>query len=302
MSNMIDRNVANGAPAILSRRRAWLAATGFVALLACASTSPATAATCQFVGGPQFGGSEPPLAIDAICTDPDYNATTFVIDSTQQQTLTLPDGTTIPYTEVKGHFPVLKKPTELPPGITHSPTTASHSVFWRFPDKKYWHNRFLQQTYPLPIDILNTVDNHFAFTNGGYTVGVSSGSPTAGYRVIAAAAKLAKEYANKLYGNTGRVYGYLFGASGGSVQCAQVVSGSRSGGGNHQSRACSRRPKVPSDDGRTIRQHGPSRALSGRRDDQQAHRRTRQDLRDRICRRAPRELERPLLDARRRRP
>ena len=49
-------------------------------------------------------------------------------------------------------------------------------------------------------------------------MGVTPGSPNVGYRVIAAAAKLAKAYANKLYENTGRIYGYIYGQSGGSVQ------------------------------------------------------------------------------------
>lgn len=40
----------------------------------------------------------------------------------------------------------------------------------------------------------------------------------AGYRVSAAAAKLAKAYADTLYGNQGRIYGYVYGQSGGSVQ------------------------------------------------------------------------------------
>ena len=39
-----------------------------------------------------------------------------------------------------------------------------------------------------------------------------------GYRVDAAFAKMAKAYARRLYGNTGRVYGYIWGGSGGSYQ------------------------------------------------------------------------------------
>lgn len=179
---------------------------------------PAFAADCKFVGGPQFGGIEPPLTIDATCTDPDYNEKTFVVDSTQQLTLKLPDGSTVPYTEAKGHFPAIRSRTELPPGILQSPTTVGHSVTWRFPDKTHWRNRFFQQSYPLAQDFLNTVDSRFAFMNGGYTVGVTPGSPNVGYRVIAAAAKLSKAYANKLYENTGRIYGYIYGQSGGSVQ------------------------------------------------------------------------------------
>ena len=180
--------------------------------------SPALGANCQFIGGPQFGGIEPPLRVNANCTDPDYNDKTFVVDTTQQQTVKLPDGSTITFTEVKGHFPPTRTRAQLPAAVSQSPTTASHSVTWRFPDKTHWRNRFFQQTYPLPFDVLNTVDSGFAFSNGGYTVGVMPGNPNVGYRVPAAAAKLAKAYANKLYGNTGRIYGYIYGQSGGSVQ------------------------------------------------------------------------------------
>src|SRR5437879_4602485 len=123
--------------------------------------SPALAADCKFIGGPQFGGAEPPLAVDAACIDPDYNEKTFVMDSTQQQTLRLADGLTIPYTEVKGHFPATRTQAELPPGVLQSPTTVSHSVTWRFPDKAHWRNRFFQQSYPLSQESLNTVDSRF---------------------------------------------------------------------------------------------------------------------------------------------
>jgi len=189
-------------------------------------SAPGAPEICKFVGGPQFGGVEPPIVANATCVDPDFNDRTLVIDSTQEQVLTMPGGATIRYTEVKGHFPRLRTPAELPAGIKGSPTTANHSVVWRFPEKKVWHNRFFQQTYPLPIESLNVVDSQFAFTNGAFTVGVISGTPSAGYRVIAAAAKLAKAYADKLYGNSGRIYGYLWGASGGSVQSMGANEGS----------------------------------------------------------------------------
>jgi len=186
--------------------------------LATLKAAPPPAPNCRSGGGPHFGGSEPPLMIDAKCTDPDYNEATFVIDSTQRHDLKLPDGTTIPYTEVKGHFPATRTKAQLAPGVLESPTTVSHSVTWRFPDKGHWRNRFFQQSYPLPIESLNTVDSRFAFLSGGYTVGITPGAPNVGYRVSAAAAKLSKAYANKLYGNTARIYGYIYGQSGGSVQ------------------------------------------------------------------------------------
>src|SRR5579872_4001129 len=152
--------------------------------------SPGRAATCAVEGEPRFG-AEAPLMIDADCVDPDYNEKTFVIDSTNSKTLTLPDGSSIPYTEVKGHFPATRIAAQLPQGVTGSPTTASHAVTWLFPDRAYWHNRFFEQSYPLPIEFLNVVDSRFAFTHGGYTVSVIPGNFTTGYRVNAAAAKLA---------------------------------------------------------------------------------------------------------------
>ena len=188
------------------------------AALAALLSSTATAATCQFADSSLAPGIEPQLAVDASCVDADYNEKTLVIDTTEQKALELADGTKIAYTEVRGHFPSTHTVADLPTGITQSPTTVKHDVIWRFPAKTYWHKRFFQQTYPLPMEMLNSVDLPFAFTHGAYTVGITPGSPNVGYRVPAAAAKLAKAYANKLYGTTGRIYGYLYGQSGGSVQ------------------------------------------------------------------------------------
>jgi hypothetical protein len=209
--------------------RTWerrLATIGQVAVgLAAFTALPAAAADCRFVGGPQTGGIEPALVVDAVCTDPDYNERTLVIDSTEHKLLDTPDGSKIAYTEVKAYFPASRTQDQLPAGITQSPTTVEHEVTWRFPAKSYWRNRFFQQTYPLRMDMLNAVDARFAFTSGGYTVGINPGNPNVGYRVPAAAAKLAKAYANKLYGNTRRIYGYMYGQSGGSVQSLGAAEG-----------------------------------------------------------------------------
>lgn len=214
-----DRNVA-------PRRRRLLATGGCAALLAGLMTSSAFAATCPFVHSLQSAGVEPPLAVDATCTDPDYNEKSLVIDSTEQKTLDLPDGTKLAYTEVKAHFPAIRTRDQLPAGINESPTTVQHGVVWRFPEKKYWRNRFFQQTYPLVLETLNAVDERFTFVDGGgYMVGIAPGSPNVGYRVPAAAAKLAKAYANKLYGNSARIYGYMYGQSGGSVQSIGAAEG-----------------------------------------------------------------------------
>jgi hypothetical protein len=186
---------------------------------------PAWAAACPADGAAMYG-SDAPLKVDAVCVDPDYNEKTFVIDSTNQLILALLDGKSIPYTEVKGHFPATKSVAQLSEnGVKTSPTSARHDVIWLFPEKAHWQNRFFQQSYPLAIESLNIVDSRFAFTNGGYTVAMMPGNAVTGYRVSAAAAKLAKEYANTLYGNRGRIYGYIYGQSGGSVQMMGATEG-----------------------------------------------------------------------------
>jgi hypothetical protein len=199
-------------------RRTLMLGTAAIAV-ACTPATPALAVPCKAAGEAPFGGAPAPLAVDADCIDPDYNANTLVIDGTEAKTLKLPDGRSIAYTEVKAHFPAAEKGNpSAPPGV--------HRIIWRFPEKTYFRNRFFQQTYPLNIDMLNTVDARFAFeTAGGYTVGISPGNPNLGFRVPAAAAKLAKDYARKFYGTDARIYGYLFGQSGGSVQTIAAAEG-----------------------------------------------------------------------------
>ncbi len=206
----------------LSIRRATVVIAAACAVSAAAS--PAHASPCIASGATQFG-FEAPFFIDADCVDPDYNEATFTIDSVKSLDFALPDGKSIPYTEVKGHFAATRTKAELPDGVTGSPTTADHPVTWRFPDRAHWRNRFFQQSYPLAIDSLNTVDSLFAFTNGAYTVSVTPGNSLVGYRVAAAAAKLSKTYARKLYGDVRPIYGYIYGQSGGSVQMMAANEG-----------------------------------------------------------------------------
>lgn len=115
---------------------------------------------------------------------------------------------------------------QLPAGGLESPTTVSHAVVCRIPDKARWRSCF-QQFYPLPFDFLNTADGGFAFLSGDYTVGITPGAPSVGYPVNAAPSKLAKAHANKLYRNTARVYGCIYGQSGGSVQMIGAIEGTR---------------------------------------------------------------------------
>lgn len=202
--------------------RAWLrysAAAGAVSL-ALGLATPSVAAECQFAPATQLSidaGVEPRLLIDATCTDPDYNEGTFVITKTEQLTFQVPDGPSIPYTEVTGHFPASKTAATLPVGVRQSPTTFQQNYIFRFPAKEFWRNRSMQQQHPTGGGV---VDNRLAFTNGAFSINWMSASipnAVASHRHEAAATKIAKAYANKHYGNTAKIYSYFWGCSGGGI-------------------------------------------------------------------------------------
>ncbi len=205
------------------RRAGWFSVASRLFLGALISALPAIAAVCPSVGKAVLG-VEPQILIDATCEDPGFNEKNFVIDKVSQATLTVKaTGQQIPYTEVDGHFNPTETQATLPPGAGSSPTTVRHGVKWLFPARQFWQNRFFDAVYPLPLSQSFTGDPTFEFTHGGYLVNVIPGSPNVGYRVDAAASKLAKAYANKLYGNTARIYGYVYGISGGSIQTMGAV-------------------------------------------------------------------------------
>jgi hypothetical protein len=140
------------------------------------------------------------------CVDPEYNDGTIVLDRVTQEI------TPEPYTRVQAHFP----PTA---------TKPRYEVILALPPGSKFHGRFFQHTYPLPQgDAMNPTnarvrDLSFSFASGGYylkQVGDLQG--LSGYRPGAAAAKWARNYAATFYKRKGRIYGYLFGGSGGSFQ------------------------------------------------------------------------------------
>ncbi len=197
-----------------------LAGAGVFVLASIAASSPANAATCKFAPVTQMNidtGVEPLLQIDATCTDPDYNEQTFVIDKTERLTFQVPGGPVIPYTEVTGHFPATKTFETLPRGIRQSPTVFPQNYVFRFPAKEFWRNRSFEQQHPTAGGV---VDNRMAFTNGAFSVNWMSARQenlVASHRHEAGATKVAKAYANRLYGNTGKIYSYFWGCSGGGI-------------------------------------------------------------------------------------
>jgi hypothetical protein len=89
------------------------------------------------------------------------------------------------------------------------------------PPAAQWQGRFFQYTYPLSDE--NAIDRVVAFgsASGGYTVQASG---TGGYRHDAAAAKFAETVAAAYYGSgSRRIYGYLYGPSGGSFQTVGAI-------------------------------------------------------------------------------
>ena len=222
LSDCIDIVALGGGERSFVSRKAmrFTAAVGALALGSMLAASPAAAAPCRFATVRQVHkdvGIEPQLLIDASCTDPDYNERTFVITKTEQLTYQVPDGPLIPYTEVTGHFPATKTVGTLSPGVRQSPTTFQQDYVLRFPAKAFWRNRSFEQQHPTGGGV---VDNRLAFTNGAFSVNWMSASvpnAVASHRHEAAATKVAKAYANKLYGNTAKIFSYFWGCSGGGV-------------------------------------------------------------------------------------
>jgi hypothetical protein len=214
--------------------RTWIRGTATGAAFALGSlliVSPAAAAACRFAPVRQIDrdtGVEPQLLIDAACTDPVYNESTFVIDKTEQLTFQVPDGPLIPYTQVTGHFPATRTVEALPAGVRQSPTTFRQNYVLRFPAKAFWRNRSFEGQHPTGGGV---VDDRMAFTNGAFSVNWMSASipnAVASHRHEAAATKVAKAYANKLYGNTAKIYSYFWGCSGGgtvAMAAAENVTG-----------------------------------------------------------------------------
>lgn len=193
--------------------------TGTLVLGALLGASPASAATCKFAPVTKLNidtGVEPQLLIDGTCTDPDYNESTFVIEKTEQLTFQVPDGgPLIPYTEVTGHFPATKTLDTLPDYVRQSPTTFRQNYVLRFPAKEFWRNRSMQRQHPTGGGV---IDNRMAFTNGAFSINWMSASipnAVATNRHHAAATKVAKAHASRLYGNSAKIYSYYWGCSGG---------------------------------------------------------------------------------------
>jgi hypothetical protein len=170
-------------------------------------TSPPTGSAESACSSP---AADAPLLVTATCVDPRYNDPYVDID--EQRTAP------VPHRYVHGGF---------------KGTDAKFSFY--FPPREQFEGRFFQNTHQLLTSENGPPGNiGFAIASGGYYVQTNIGGaerattteqavsgkldPTAGgYRVNAEAAKFSKVKAAEIYGAR-RIYGYLYGGSGGAFQ------------------------------------------------------------------------------------
>ncbi len=135
------------------------------------------------------------LQVTPDCDDPTYDRP--VIDS--EEDLTTP----VRHRKVSGHF---------------EGTSKKFTIY--LPPRKQWQGRFFHKVYPTqdeqaPDDVVA-----FGAASGAYTVQTDGGI---GYRVEAAAAKFSRTVAAKYYRSGRRIYGYVYGGSGGSYQTIGAI-------------------------------------------------------------------------------
>jgi len=130
--------------------------------------------------------------------DPDYNRP--IID--QEVDMTHP----VPHRKVSGHFE----------------GTDKRFNFY-FPPKDQWEGRFFQLVYPLIDENADDDMISFGADSGAYTVQTNGGG---GFRVDAAAAIFSRKVAAEYYDTSERIYGYIWGGSGGSFQTTGAIENS----------------------------------------------------------------------------
>ncbi len=182
---------------ILARRGGIAALTATLLLgtgLSTAAPAQAAPAECSTVGQA--------MQVTADCLDRTYS--TPVIDSETDETAP------VRHHRVRGHF---------------EGTNIQFNIYLHAqPDKAQWKGRFFQYTYPIAFpgqQATSLADDRaigFALSSGGYAVQAGNTFVSLGYRHAAAAAKFAETVAAQYYGSNRRIYGYLYGPSGGSFQ------------------------------------------------------------------------------------
>nr|CEG05035.1 unnamed protein product [Fusarium clavum] len=170
--------------------RYWIGVIAVFANLAESLTSPI------IVKGPSCQEkNNGAVLVTADCIDSKFN--TVIVDS--QKDISTP----IPHRRISGHF------------------NGSKIDFNIYLPKSEWKGRFFQLVYPLQNSTAEDVEILFGAESGGYTNRVAGGG---GYRADAAVAKLSRTLAMNYYEKPKRnIYGYIYGASGGSFVTAGAI-------------------------------------------------------------------------------
>ncbi|KAF2621076.1 hypothetical protein BU25DRAFT_435723 [Macroventuria anomochaeta] len=154
---------------------------------------------CQPIDGPESA-----LQITLDCVDPEYGSP--IVDGRADET------TPVPHHKVSGYF---------------DNTTVRFNFYFPLNDsspENAWDGRFFQSAYPTQDDSASdrTIGN--ALNGNAYVVQVTG---VHGYRAEAAAAKFSRTVASQYYGFSNstdrRIFGYIYGASGGSLQVVGAI-------------------------------------------------------------------------------
>jgi hypothetical protein len=163
--------------------------------------------TIALVGEPCQTPPGATMFITLDCVDPEYQEAFIDVDEQR--------ATTDPAKNVTGSY-----------RYVHVGFTDTNTRFaFYYPVSAEYQGRFFESTYPtVSVEGADPSLIAFAISNGAYVVssnndgGVAAAQATGGYRANAASAKVSRMVAARLYGEDAPIRGYIFGASGGSLQ------------------------------------------------------------------------------------
>jgi hypothetical protein len=101
---------------------------------------------------------------------------------------------------------------------------TEHRFAFYFPPLAQWDGRFFQAVYPVQDELARPDSIAFGAASGAYVVQATG---ALGFGVAAAAARFSRTVAGQHYGTNRRIYGFVFGGSGGSLQTIGAVECTR---------------------------------------------------------------------------
>ncbi|KAI9930639.1 hypothetical protein ASPWEDRAFT_27150 [Aspergillus wentii DTO 134E9] len=128
------------------------------------------------------------------------------------------------------HTPIYTNNTDETDPVTHRKVSGyfngTEIAFNIYMPHQGWEGRFFQLVFPTQPSAGSSGEIGFGAESGGYTVHVAG---TGGYRADAAVAKLSRQIAREFYQQPSqRIYGYIYGGSGGSFKTVGAMENTRS--------------------------------------------------------------------------